>query len=317
MQPALLFSSDADRDGPGRRSLASRCRSGELLRLRPGVYVSTIQWENLPRWEREITKLTAAAEQGRNPRVLVQESAAIAWGIPTIGSSNEIMVLASVPSHARRRGGIRWVERRLLEPLSETSGFAVTSRAQTVLDMAAYLSFERAVPAMDHVLRPDLGRGLAPLNKTDLRDLAQALPTQAKRTRAVRIIDFADKRSESPGESFSRAVLHRLGFPPPDLQKEFRSAGGRVLGRTDFFWPQQNLVGEFDGAVKYGAALNGADGQSQQTLLQEKRREDAIRATGVGFVRWTWADVLRPPQEPDGLTQILTRAGLPRTRRRG
>ncbi len=315
MQPALLFSSDADRDGPGRRSLASRCRSGELLRLRPGVYVSSAEWEHLPRWEREVTMLVAAAEQGRNPRVLVQESAALAWGIPTIGSTTEIMVLASAPSHARRRGGIRWAERQLLEPLSETSGFAVTSRAQTVLDMAAYLPFERAVPAMDHVLRPDPGRGLAPLDKVVLRNLAQALPTQAKRTRALRVINFADVRSESPGESFSRAVIHRLGFPPPDLQKEFRSSGGRVLGRTDFFWPQRNLVGEFDGAVKYGASLNGTVGQSQQALLREKRREDAIRATGVGFVRWSWADALRPPHDPGGLAQILTRAGLPINRR--
>jgi len=287
-----------------------------LLRLRPGVYVSAAHWENLPRWEREITKLTAAAEQGRNPRVLLQESAAIAWGIPTIGSSNEIMVLASAPSHARRRGGIRWAERQLLEPLSRIAGFAVTSRAQTVLDMAAYLPFEPAVPAMDHVLRPDPLRGLAPLEKADLKDLAQALPTQAKRTRALRVINFADKRSESAGESLSRAALHRLGFPPPELQKEFRSAGGRVLGRTDFFWPQQNLVGEFDGALKYGPALNGVGGQSQQALLQEKRREDAIRATGVGFVRWVWAALFKAPEDPDGLAQILTRAGLPRTRRR-
>ncbi|MBD7996006.1 hypothetical protein H9639_11925 [Arthrobacter sp. Sa2CUA1] len=189
--------------------------------------------------------------------------------------------------------------------------------------MAAYLPFERAVPAMYHVLRPDRSRGLPALALDNLRDLAQGLPSQAKRIRALHVIDFANPRSESPGESYSRALLHRHGFAVPELQHEFTTPAGRF--RTDFFWQDQALVGEFDGAVKYGASKYGSvkDGPaptiqvpSREALLREKRREDAIRATGVGFVRWTWADVLRPPQDPEGLAQILTRAGLPRARRR-
>lgn len=224
------------------------------------------------------------------------------------------MLLATEAAHGRRRGGLQSVERRLLQPLAVVGGLTVTSRAQTVLDMAAYLPFERAVPAMDHVLGADPARGLPPLSKDGLRELVPGLPTQTKRTRVLRIIDFADPRSESPGESYSRAVLHRHGFPVPDLQHEFLSAAGRPLGRSDFFWPDHRLVGEFDGAVKYGTAFNGSSEQAQQALLREKRREDAIRATGVGFVRWSWNDARKPAQHPESLVQRLLRAGLPRLR---
>ncbi|USQ58300.1 hypothetical protein [Arthrobacter caoxuetaonis] len=238
------------------------------------------------------------------------------WGIPTIGTPLEVMLLALPPVNGHRRGDLRWARRRLLEPLTTVDGLPVTSKAQTVLDMAAYLPFEQAVPAMDHVIRPDRRRGLQALEKDALRQLAQGLPTQAKRVRAMRVITFADERSESPGESYSRAVIHRNGFPAPELQQSFHSPGGRLLGRTDFFWKQQELVGEFDGAVKYGKTQTDGGTQPEHALLQEKRREDAIRATGVGFLRWSWSEVFKPAGAPDGLVQALLRAGLPQLRPR-
>lgn len=321
MDPEFLFAAADALNGARRPSLAQRCGKGELVRVRPGVYVATAAWDQLPRWDRDRLRIKAAIENGHGQRVLVQESAAMVWGIPVIGATPEILLLASRTSHGRRRGDLRWTVRRLLEPVVQRDGVDLTSRAQTVLDMAAYLPFERAVPAMDHVLRPDPVRRLAALRKSELLNTAAFLPDQAKRNRAQQVIDFADGRSESPGESYSRAVLYRQGFPVPELQHEFFSAGGKFLGRTDFYWHEQRLVGEFDGAIKYGrGALTSADGTSLQpsweTLTQEKRREDAIRATGVRFIRWLWADINRSPQDPDGTIQQLARAGLPRVRRR-
>lgn len=312
MDPEFLFAADAERAGINRRQMALRCTSGELIRVRPGVYVRSEFWQKLPPWDRDHVRIRAAVEQGRSPRILIQQSAAVIWGIPVIGDSSEILLLANASSHGRRRGELRWTTRRLLEPVTSLYGLQLTSRAQTVLDMAAYLPFERAVPAMDHVLRPDPVRRRPPLSRDALRGLALLLPDQAKRARALRVIDFADSRSESPGESYSRAVLHRRGFPPPDLQHEVITPAGRF--RTDFYWKEHSLVGEFDGAVKYGA--NGsALPPTWDTLTNEKRREDAIRSTGAAFVRWSWANISKSPQDPDGLVQRLVRAGLPRSRR--
>lgn len=310
MNPAFLYASDAETYGAGRRSLASRCRSGELIRVRIGVYMRAEAWRQLPAWEKNRVRILAAAGQGQDTRILIQQSAAVFWGLPVVGPAPDVMLLAVAPSHGRQRGGIRWSERHLLEPVTTLAGVTLTSRAQTALDMAAYLDFERAVPAMDRVLLADPARSQPALRKTRLLELSEALPSQSRRVRAQRVIDFADSRAESPGESYSRAVLHRRGFPVPELQREFMTPSGRF--RTDFYWEDHALVGEFDGAVKYGG--NGAAlPPSWETLEREKRREDAIRATGVGFVRWSWREIGRPPEHPDGLVQRLMRAGLPRT----
>lgn len=312
MDPELIFTADADADGTDRRAMASRCRSGQLVRLRPGIYVRTDTWRQLHPWEQQRTRIRAALEQGDGQRVLIQQSAAVMWGVPVIGNSPDVLLLAVSPRHGHRRRDLRWAERRLLEPVTTLDGTRLTSRAQTVLDMAAYLPFEHAVPAMDHVLRPDPARGLPALSKEFLLDLACNLPARTKQARAMRVIDFADSRSESAGESYSRASMHRVGFPAPELQHEFSTPSGRF--RTDFYWKDSKLVGEFDGAVKYGASGSVLQ-PSWDTLMQEKRREDAIRATGVRFVRWTWKDIDRPETHPDGLVQRLIRAGLPQTRR--
>ncbi|MDM7990432.1 hypothetical protein [Arthrobacter sp. zg-Y877] len=314
MKPELLFASDAELYGSGRRSLALRCRAGELIRLRSGIYVRSDVWRQLPRWEQNLVRVRATAEQVPGQRVLIQQSAATIWGLPVIGTGSEVLLLASAASHGRRRGDLRWSARRLLEPLEVVDGLTLTSRAQTVLDMAAYLDFERAVPAMDRVMNPDPLRGLPGLKKENLRELAGNLPDQAKRLRARRVVDFADARSESAGESYSRAVLHRLGFPAPELQHEFRTPAGRF--RTDFYWAEHDLVGEFDGAVKYGANVSTIK-PSWETLTQEKRREDAIRATGTVVVRWSWNDIGRPGEHPESLTRKMLGAGLLRSRRHG
>lgn len=308
MEPELIFTADADSYGAGRRALAESCRKGSIVRLRTGVYVDAETWHRLAPWERERLRVRAAVAQGQERRVPVQESAAVMWRLPLIRLPSEVFLLAEGPSHGRRRAGIRWTVRNLLEPLASVSGVSVTSRAQTVLDMAAYLDFEAAVPALDKVLRSDPATGLPGFSREHLLRLAENLPNRTRLNRAVHLIGFADERSESAGESYSRAVIQRQGFPPPELQHEFITAAGRF--RTDFFWPEQSLVGEFDGALKYGRG-SPAVAPQWDILVKEKRREDAIRATGVGFVRWSWADISRPAQHPESMVQRLLRAGLP------
>ncbi|WP_370646488.1 type IV toxin-antitoxin system AbiEi family antitoxin domain-containing protein [Arthrobacter sp. zg-Y238] len=156
MDPELIFTADAEAHGTDRRALASSCRSGQLIRLRHGVYMQADEWQGLSPWEQQRVRIRAAVEQGHGQRVLIQQSAAVMWGLPVIGNSAEVLLLAVPPIHGQRRGGLHWVERQLLEPLTALEDVPLTSRAQTVLDMAAYLPFEHAVPAMDHVLRPIL-----------------------------------------------------------------------------------------------------------------------------------------------------------------
>ena len=60
------------------------------------------------------------------------------------------------------------------------------------------------------------------------------------------------------------------------------------MGRVDFLFRAQRTIVEFDGLVKYG----GADGRP--ALIDEKRREDALRSLGYQVVRLTWRDLHDP-----------------------
>lgn len=79
----------------------------------------------------------------------------------------------------------------------------------------------------------------------------------------------------------------------PVLQAEIVGASGRVW-TVDFWWPGFNLVGEFDGKVEYSdpAFLRGRT--PEQALLDEKDREDDIRAAGHRMSRWGWTTALSP-----------------------
>ncbi len=106
---------------------------------------------------------------------------------------------------------------------------------------------------------------------------------------AFRVARLASGLSESPGESWTRLVLAGLGLQA-EQQVEIRDGRGRFVARVDFLLPEQRMIIEFDGAVKYDGA------QGREALVREKRREDALRALGYRIVRLTWADLADPQQ---------------------
>ena len=63
-------------------------------------------------------------------------------------------------------------------------------------------------------------------------------------------MEFADPRSGSPGESYSRGLMFVAGFQPPELQYEIRDSAG-LVGYSDYYWESVRLAGEFDGVEKY------------------------------------------------------------------
>ena len=107
--------------------------------------------------------------------------------------------------------------------------------------------------------------------------------------RDVRLmVEMADGRVESPGESWTRVLLRGLGLPAPELQVPLHVEDGWLIGIADFFVCEARTVVEFDGKLKY----DGADGH--QALVREKHREDRLRSLGLAVVRLTWRDLLAP-----------------------
>lgn len=309
-QATLIFTSDFAKLGRDARALSRRQAAGELSRIRQGVYVPAAEWRALTAWERYPMLIQAAASTLRRSTVFCRQSAACVWGVPLLGTHTLVHACTDDGRGGRSRAGVRRhrVDTESLE-IEEQSGLLVTSRIRTVLDLAAFESFEQAVVALDHVLKPDRSRGLEAVTKDELAaGLAPFCDLAVRRIQAA--LEFADPAAGSPGESLSRALLHVLGFKPPKLQQEIRDASGFVA-YLDFEWPEEGLAGEFDGMVKYQKDEYLRGRSTSQAVIDEKRREDRIRATGRRVIRWTWSELA----DPRRFAAFLDLAGVPRLRR--
>lgn len=122
--------------------------------------------------------------------------------------------------------------------------------------------------------------------------------------------EFSEAGAESVGESWARVRIAELGFTAPELQRRFLLPHG-VTCRTDFYWEDPGIVGEFDGLQKYRASMTLSGLHPAQAVIAEKEREDGLRSLGVRVVRFTWADL----QDSTRLQRLLSNAGVPRSAR--
>ena len=101
------------------------------------------------------------------------------------------------------------------------------------------------------------------------------------------------------------------GFEAPALQHDIRDDRG-LVGYSDYYWHSVRVVGEFDGVDKYLKPEYLKGRSASQAVIDEKYREDRIRATGRTVVRWVWADLMTLAR----LERKLATAGVPRRRAR-
>lgn len=306
--PKLVLAKDLSLIGRSPRPLSAAAKAGSLIRIRHGVYVDATEWESLESWQQYRVRIEAAAETCQAPTVFSHHSGASAWGIPTILRGQPVHALTTFRGGGRSRAGIR---RHVADPekldAEELDGLLVTSRVATVLDLAAFVPFAEAIVPLDHVLKPDSARGLPALTKAGLLAELPGRYVAAVERRVRAAIEFADPRSGSAGESYSRGLIHVAGFAAPLLQYQVRSATG-LVGYSDFYWEDSRSVGEFDGVAKYQRDEFLKGRTPGQVVVDEKLREDRIRATGRNVVRWVWADLWTP----GGLERKLAAAEVPR-----
>lgn len=264
-------------------------RSGRLSTVRPGSYVHAA-----PPGDAAVRHALAAAATLpllADGAVASHVTAAVLHGLPVWRTGLSRVHVTRSRRTGGRCGRLVHVHTARLAPdeLTELSGgglagVVATSPARTVVDLARTVPFEEALVVADAALH---------LGLVTATELAEAL-TRAGRwpgaPAARRVIAFADGRSESVGESRSRVAIRLAGLPDPVPQWAVLDPVGRRIARTDFGWPLLRTVGEFDGLVKYGRLV--PPGRSvADVVLDEKRREDAIRAQDLAAVRWTWSDL--------------------------
>jgi hypothetical protein len=310
--PPLFLSRDRVLHRLTPNDLAKRVKAGNLVRVRHGVYTDGQTWKGLKPWEQYRLRVQAAAETFEKPTVLARHSAASVWGIPTIGLHHPVQALTMKNDGGRSRAGVR---RHFAAPAGlivvRREGLLVTGRIRTVLDLAAFTPFTEALAPLDHVLRPDRNLRLPAVKKAELEAGIGSTYFAAAERRIRAAIELADPLSGSAGESYSRALIHVAGFEAPVLQQAIHDEAG-LVGYTDFYWKQAKVVGESDGVEKYVKPEFLKGRTASQAVVEEKKRENRIRAAGFNVVRWDWADLM----EPGKLERKLAAAGVPRRRTR-
>ncbi|MHA7303909.1 hypothetical protein ACX80E_01475 [Arthrobacter sp. TMN-49] len=295
------------------RRLSRLAASGELVRIRRGLYLPVHFWESLKPWEKYRIRIQAIHELAAGRPIFARESAAQIMGLPLISIPREVQTVIAVgTSGGQSSHGVRRINAIDGDPAPwEMFGLLVTPPVQTVRDLAVRLPLAQSLPAMDKLLQRKILPGSPPnvplvFMVDDVRGSALLLPNSAQRGRVGRVLEVANGLSQSAGESLSRAIMIQNGFPTPVLQVPFRDNRG-LIGLPDFDWEEYKTLGEFDGYEKYSAQkyLNGKT--PSDVVVEEKNRENRLRAQGYNVVRWVWADL----RDPRRLVALLHEAGLP------
>jgi Transcriptional regulator, AbiEi antitoxin len=283
----LLLRRDAIVSGRSDSELGRLVRAGDLVRLRRGAYVDQVLPSDVAAVHRLLIQATVATL--RRPSVLSHQSAAVVHGLPLWDVPLDRVHITRHPPAWNDTSAVLCchVARLRDDEVVIVDGMAVTDAVRTALDLARSLPHEAAVVMLDAALH--LGLLTQDTLRMRLFDIAGVPGSRS----AARAVAAADGRSESVGESRSRVILHRWKLAPSALQFEVRSAGGAVIGWSDFAWEEQRLLGEFDGKVKYGRLLKPGQDPGD-VVFAEKRREDAMRDENWNMVRWVWADLRRP-----------------------
>ena len=290
--------------------------AGSVIRIAPGIFLPSEVWQSLDPDDRFRARIDAAAIRFGDNLPFSHLSAAAMWGLPTLTPwPARVEVLAARSTGGRSRRGLVRHAVGIPTDYEIIDGHRVTPLARTVVDAASELSFAGGIAMADFVLRAanrdEAGVAAVRATQTELQRAVDERESQRGSARARQAAEFADGRSGSPGESLSRCTMLASGLPAPQLQARFSDAAG-LIGYVDFWWPEWGVIGEFDGRGKYLREELRKGRTTAEVIVDEKVREDRLRATtDARVVRWGW-DVAQSPQL---LTAALLRAGLPQRRR--
>jgi hypothetical protein len=284
------------------RELRRGVRRGELVKVRHGAYLHTDEWSQLDDAGR-LAVLTKAVLRTLGDRVAASHHSGCAlygmdlWDVPT-----------DVAHVTRLDGGAGRTENDLVHheglmiagDVRSLGSLRITLPARAALESALLSGVERGLVTVSSGLRNEL------FDEDELmaqQQLMQSWPD----SRHLQVVGrLADGRLGSVAEARTLFLLWSQGLPMPELQFEVRD-GRRLVGITDFAWPEHKLIVEFDGRAKYERYLRPGE-EPGDAVFREKRREDDLRrVTGWRVLRLTWADLADPAR-----TAAMIRAELRR-----
>lgn len=269
-----VTASDAHRLGYSAFALNREVGTGRLRHPLHGVYLAPDDMTP----EAEHAALTRAVLAKDLFAVASHQSALALHGLPLHDVPTAPVHVADARAASRIHAS---VHRHVLRPgdrVVEVDGCRALTPALACVQVAARHGVAAGLVAMDAALR----LGLA--SPQELESIVASGRVRRGAVRARTAVGLADARAESPGESLLRLAL---AGSPWQIEPQAELGDDRVTYRVDLLVDGRVAV-EFDGATKY------ADAHGQAALIAEKRREDWLRARGLGVVRVIWAELAYP-----------------------
>ena len=257
--------------------------SGGWVTVRRGVFATRDSWDTETAGDRAWLRDAAAHLLMTRAHLLSHDSAARGWGLAQLRTGDLSHITRPGVGGSRTEFGVKHHLARVQPArVAHVWGLPVTGLARTALDIAREHGFAAGVVSLDAARR---------LGATDLEFRAELalMRSWPGVVQAPAAYEFSDIGAESPGESLTRIAVAELGLGPPVTQFAV-AVGGKPA------WCDLRVgchVFEFDGRAKYRRLGEGgvATGTVEEVLWLEKRREDAIRAQGLGVSRVVWSEL--------------------------
>jgi hypothetical protein len=269
---------DARALGLSRRDLDAGVRESRLCRVLHGVYRRADTPDTVE------MRIAAAARVLTPMAVYCDRTAAWLHGVDVF-DYRELEILPPLDCVVLRgrsrieRGQCAGGERDLLpEDVMTLGAVRVTTPLRTALDLGCRLRRPEGLVALDLFARH---------HDVSVDVLVRSLPRYRRRRGVVRLrelVPLVDPRSESPGESRTRLVIHDAGVPAP-VPQHWVMHRGEPLFRLDLAWPKHRVAVEYDGEWHES---------TEQQRAADRARRQWLREHG-----WTIIVVRRGDLDPD------------------
>lgn len=288
------------------RDLRAALRAGVLVRMRHGAYVAGSTWVAASAEDRFRLRGQAVCLTHGHRVALSHTSGAAAVGLRLWDADFRrvhVTRLDGGPSRCHQ-DIVYHADTWTPDDVYDLDELLTMSPVRSGLGTAALHSVEQGVVVLDSLIDLDLAT-MELLYATYRR--IEGWPHTGRLQVTVRLVEPG---AQSVGESRTRFLGFAQHLPKPMLQFKVNDAFGRLIGVTDFAWPEHKTLGEFDGKMKYGRGLK-PDEDPAEVVYREKLREDRLReATGFRMIRLTWRDLARQRETGERIRRYLSGRGV-------
>jgi very-short-patch-repair endonuclease len=268
----LITRRELEAIGLSNGAITRRVAAGRLHRKYQGVYA--VGRSDLP-IEGEL--LAAALAIGEDA-VLSHFAAAVLWGFWTKLPSSPIDVTVQRRVRSRKRIRVH-VAPTPRSDVTRCRSVPVTTPARTIVDLADILRSDKALRRTVHE-----AESMRLVSPARLRAQLERSPSQ----RVAKLVATGRRPTRSELEDAVDELLTRNGLRPP--QTNVIVAGFEV----DFFYPEQGLVIEADGARYHDTAIRQGQDRNKQAILEGR---------GLRVLRLRWEDT-RPESEARTVARV-------------